>query len=269
MVIPEEIVLPTTPMPRAYTFVRKGNVYITAHCRRAAQAEGRVVYTVVQDLSKRTILGLRCPQHIVTAVRAAEQASRATRHAATDKRDAALAENFRVALLARYPAVPADNVPRIVQHAMQKHLRRVARTGTLDLDKRVQLAVRAHIRHRWTNYEALLRERVDRDHSTVKQRKGTLKTRQSGGRENDKLRAEARALTLDQVNAIERQWTMRSSNHRKEQANDLSRQVSINDPRTSQAPVAGCSKELAIVIDGDNDDCHGDGELAVAPVSTQ
>ncbi|CAK7274862.1 hypothetical protein SEPCBS57363_006381 [Sporothrix epigloea] len=264
MVKPEEIVLSTTPMPRGYTFVRKGNVYITAHCRRATHAEGRVVYTVVQDLSQRTILGLRCPRHIVTDVRVAEQASRATRHAATDKRDAALAENFRTALLARYPAVPADNVPRIVQHAMQKHSRRVARTGTLDLDERVQLAVRAHIRHCWTKYETLLRERIDRGHSTVKQRKGKLKTRQSGGRENDKLRAEARALTLDQVNAIERQWTTGSSNHRKEQANDSSRQTLINDPRTSQALVAGCSTELAIVIDGDSDECRGDGDPAAA-----
>ncbi|CAK7231733.1 hypothetical protein SBRCBS47491_008031 [Sporothrix bragantina] len=274
----EQIVLPTTPMPRGYTFVRKGNVYITAHCRRATHAEGRVVYVVVRNLSQdKTILGLRCPQHIVTAVRAAEQATRTSRHAATDKRDTAQAKTFRAALLARYPAVPADTVPRIVQHAMQKHSGRVARTGTLDLAARVRLAVRAHIRHCWTDYEALLRERRSKETSKTKTGKGKTRRRKNGGKENERLRAEVRALTVERVDAIEREWagglpiqeeaktTKEKRKHgqtklkKKAAQTTRVRSTAETRPTRRQPAVAGSKKETAIVIDSDDDgeDDHG------------
>ncbi|CAK7239608.1 MAG: hypothetical protein STHCBS139747_001039 [Sporothrix thermara] len=244
----EPVVFPTTPMPRGYTFVRKGNVYITAHCRRATHAEGRVVYVVVpegaprNDSGKRAALGIRCPKHIVTSVRAAEQATRDTRHAATDKRDAAQAEQFRAALLTRYPAVPADTVPRIVQHAMQKHAGRVARTGTLDLAARVRLAVRAHIRHCWTDYEALLRARqdsiaggagsADKAAKCVRKKSSNKNDRNGGrrGKENERLRAEVRAMTGKGT----------------AKAAPAARNLRL------QPVVAGSKKETAIVIDSDD-----------------
>ena len=289
----EPVVFPTTPMPRGYTFVRKGNVYITAHCRRATHAEGRVVYVVVpegaprNDSGKRAALGIRCPKHIVTSVRAAEQATRDTRHAATDKRDAAQAEQFRAALLTRYPAVPADTVPRIVQHAMQKHAGRVARTGTLDLAARVRLAVRAHIRHCWTDYEALLRARqdsiaggagsADKAAKCVRKKSSNKNDRNGGrrGKENERLRAEVRAMTVDRVNTIERQWAGGSPEEGKQgQGRTRKRKLQEAEPKgkrtcTTQgkgtakaAPaarnlrlqpvVAGSKKETAIVIDSDD-----------------
>ncbi|CAK7216019.1 hypothetical protein SEUCBS140593_002729 [Sporothrix eucalyptigena] len=185
----EQLVLLTTPMPKGYTFVRKGNVYVTAHCRRATHAEGRVVYVVVSPSKAKTVLGIRCPQHIVDAVRATERTSREARHAATEKRDDALAATFREALLDRYPHVPPDTVLRIVQHAMKKHAGRVARTGTLELATRVRLAVRAHIRHCCTDYDALLREKLEAGEGA--QKKSKKKTKR-GGKENQKLRNEVR-----------------------------------------------------------------------------
>ncbi|CAK7266040.1 hypothetical protein SEPCBS119000_001817 [Sporothrix epigloea] len=244
----EEIVLPTTPMPRGYTFVRKGNVYITANCRRATLAEGSVVYTVVQDLSRHgTVLGIRCPHQIAAEVRAAERASRAARHAATDKRDAALAATFRSALLARYPAVPVDIVPRIVEHAMRKHAGGVARTGTLDLEERVQLAVRAHIRHCWTDYETQLRELGSQGDSRGKAKKGKPRRKQNRGRENDKVRAAVRALTVGQVNAIERQWATSTDHGRDGAGTRKEEQAAIDALETTHAS-AGSSMELAIDV---------------------
>ncbi|CAK7214982.1 hypothetical protein SCUCBS95973_002321 [Sporothrix curviconia] len=297
----EQVVLPTTPMPRGYVFVRKGNVYITAHCRRATHAEGRVVYLVVRDLAKsKTVVGIRCPQHVVAAVRAAEQATRTARHAATNRRDAAQAEAFRAALLARYPAVPADTVPRIVQHAMQKHAGRVARTGTLDLAARVRLAVRAHIRHCWTDYEALLREgRGENTTSTMsKEKNGKGKKKRSkkhAGNENEKLRAEARALTVGRVNAIEKEWARGVScvpgldKKKAEKAKrklgetrekGLTRKTTLDKTkaaattttraRRQQQKTAGSKKEMAIVVDSDDgedeedeDDDDGDSDYDV------
>ncbi|KAL1892003.1 hypothetical protein Sste5346_007347 [Sporothrix stenoceras] len=193
----EVAVHPRTPMPPFYTFVPKGNVYVTTNCRRKTHQAGQTVYVVT--LHKKD-LGLRCPTTIVQAVRAAEKATRAARHDATAKRDAALAATFKKALLARYPKVPADTVPEIVQHALKKRQRRVARTSTLDEDQRVQLAVRAHIRHRWTDYDKILREG-----DKIKGRKSEKKGKRGHDR-TQRQRREARAAIMGRVDAIEREW---------------------------------------------------------------
>ncbi|OAA63526.1 hypothetical protein SPI_03689 [Niveomyces insectorum RCEF 264] len=73
----EPLVSFRTPMPPGYCFVRKGNVYITAHCRKATKAAGQTVYVVTNgggdgdDARPRptndarrphVVLGLRCPR---------------------------------------------------------------------------------------------------------------------------------------------------------------------------------------------------------------
>lgn len=197
---------PSAPMPKGYTFVSKGNVYITAHCRSATYAANKPLYVVTKKTgparsSKGSVLGLRCPIYIAKAVREDERASRSTRHEATAKRDDALASAFKDALLAAYPETPRDRVPQIIKHAMTKKQGRVARTGTLELDQRVRLAVRAHIRHCHTNYEDLLRGKA-KDGSEEREGKHTKpKDGQHGI-----SREEARRQTLEQVDAIERAW---------------------------------------------------------------
>ncbi len=222
MATDEPVVLDSTPMPRGYTFVRKGNVYVTAHCRRATHEAGRTVYVVVgtdkgrpktakaakaAKPAKPAPVGLRCPAAIVAAVRAAERDSRTARKAATGKRDAALAAAFRDALLAAYPAVPRAMVPQIVQHALVKRERRVARTTTLGLAARVRLAVRAHIRHRCTNYEALLRGIPDGANGA----NGAKDAKHAKDSTRDEAREGARAQTLAAVDAVERQWAGRAA----------------------------------------------------------
>ncbi|ERS98541.1 hypothetical protein HMPREF1624_05326 [Sporothrix schenckii ATCC 58251] len=205
----EVAVHPRTPMPHGYAFVPKGNVYVTANCRRQTHAAAKTVYVVARD---KNVLGIRCPTGVVDAVRAAEQATRAAREAATAKRDAALAATFRAALLAAYPALPpGTTADEIVQHAMTKHAGRVARTSTLSEAARVRLAVRAHIRHRWTDYETMLREaEATNDRKERRKRNGTGRKRD--GKLQRRRRAEARAQTVGRVNAIEREWAGKSRN---------------------------------------------------------
>ncbi|EPE04005.1 alanine and arginine rich protein [Ophiostoma piceae UAMH 11346] len=202
----DTVVHPSAPMPKGYTFVSKGNVYITAHCRSATYAANKPLYVVskkagtARSASKGGVLGLRCPIHIAKAVREDERASRSTRHEATAKRDDTLANTFRDALLAAYPDTPRDMVPQVVKHAMTKRQGRVARTGTLKLDQRVRLAVRAHIRHCHTNYDALLR-------GTDKDKQPKLK---KGQPQAGVSREEARRLTLGQVDRIEHVWAAKA-----------------------------------------------------------
>ena len=141
----EPTVLITDPSPPGYRFLAKGNVYITANCRRLTRAADKTVFVVLGTDGKTTI-GIRVPRDIVTSVLDAERQTRQTRAEAVRKRDDATAQEFESAVLSQFPQVPRDVVPRIVAHALVKRKKRVARTGTLDLENRVRLAVWAHVR---------------------------------------------------------------------------------------------------------------------------
>lgn len=72
---------------------------------------------------------------------------------------------FARAVQERYPRCPADAATEIAEHACRKHSGRIGRTvaaKALSVEA-VDLAVRAHVRHRHTNYDAHLMAGWDRD----------------------------------------------------------------------------------------------------------
>ncbi|KAK8036130.1 hypothetical protein PG993_008744 [Apiospora rasikravindrae] len=154
----EPVVKVSSPVPGGYVFVPKGNVYITANCRRLTQAAHFPVYAVINH--KRQSVGIRVPASIHARVLADERASRADRVSAVEKRDAALEKQFRDAIVRQFPQTPAASVPLVVQRAMLKGSRRVGRTGKLDIETKAKLAVRAHIRHTHTSYDGMLRAKT-------------------------------------------------------------------------------------------------------------
>ncbi|KAK7906372.1 hypothetical protein PG985_016378 [Apiospora marii] len=154
----EPVVKVSSPLLKGYVFVPKGNVYITANCRRLTQAAKRTVYAVINH--RRQSIGIRVPAAIHAQVVQDERASRADRASAVEKRDAALEKQFREAILKQFPKTPAASVPLVVQRAMLKGSRRVGRTGKLDIETKARLAVRAHIRHTHTDYDGMLRAKT-------------------------------------------------------------------------------------------------------------
>jgi len=98
---------------------------------------------------------------------------------AKDARELAKA---RAALLALFPAMPAADVERVLDHAFRKGSGRVGRTGGHSIERRASLAVGAHIRHEYTEYDGLIAE---------------------VGRE------EARKRIRDQLERIKQRWTGR------------------------------------------------------------
>ncbi|KAJ4292099.1 hypothetical protein N0V88_005726 [Collariella sp. IMI 366227] len=139
------------PLPQGYTFVPKGDVYITKHCRKQTHEAGKTLFVVVDKNNKP--VGLRCPTHIHAAVMEQNKATAAARAAAMQKRDAAIEENFEEAILKVFPTIPKTEIGSIVKHTAKKGARRVGRAGTVPLEERVELAVRAHLRHVHTDYE--------------------------------------------------------------------------------------------------------------------
>ncbi|KAB2574159.1 hypothetical protein DBV05_g7153 [Lasiodiplodia theobromae] len=150
------------PVRPDYVFVKKGDQYITRHCRQLTKEMGKDLFVVVDD--KRRSLGLRVPKHIHSTVLAADAATKADRLAATAARDSRLLANARSTLLRLYPATPADAVDDIVAHTFRKHSGRVGRAGDMELDEKVTLGLRAHVRHKYTDYDRLMRhEGLDKD----------------------------------------------------------------------------------------------------------
>jgi hypothetical protein len=96
-----------------------------------------------------------------TEVRAARSLRRAEREAELDQTYVA---EFARAIRRQYPACPSNRESEIAEHACRKYSGRIGRTGdakTLE-PSAIELAVRAHVRHRETEYDSLLARGCER-----------------------------------------------------------------------------------------------------------
>ncbi|MCJ1393341.1 hypothetical protein MMC18_006214 [Xylographa bjoerkii] len=158
----EKLACHTSNIPRGYVFVPKGDVYITRHCRTLTGKLQQTLYVVYDDATCER-LGLRCPANVFEEVNADAVASAPGRRDAVQTKDLRDDRKSRAAIRRMFPRMPIDSAEAILEHGFQKGSGRVGRTTTLDEDQKVKLAVEAHIRHNFTPYETLLRERKDGD----------------------------------------------------------------------------------------------------------
>ncbi|KAL1633279.1 hypothetical protein SLS58_011145 [Diplodia intermedia] len=131
----EREVHPHVPLPPSYVFVKKGDPYITRHCRQLTKETGKDVYVVVDHHTRRP-LGLRVPHHIHTTVLAADAATKAARAAATAARDAKLLAAAHSTLLRLFPRAPPAAADAVVAHAFRKRSGRVGRAGDVGLEEK-------------------------------------------------------------------------------------------------------------------------------------
>lgn len=157
---PETSVGPNAPMPKGYAFLPKGITYKTLHCRELTHEAGKILYVV---MDKKKTLGLRAPKNVVAQVHTQAKETLSTRRATVQKRDASDLAKADSELRSLFPKVPAAERELILRHGFKKHSRRVGRTASLPLQKKVMLAAIAHVRHKHTEYDALLRAGEARD----------------------------------------------------------------------------------------------------------
>lgn len=155
-------------MPQGYGFLAKGIAYKTLHCRKLTRESSKPLY-IVQD--KNTTLGLRVPKYIISQVYAKANETLATRRAATSKRDAADMTKTAASLTLQFPRMPESEISLVLQHGFKKPSGRVGRAGSLPVEKKVILAVIAHMRHKHTEYDTLLRNGTNRDEARSQTRK--------------------------------------------------------------------------------------------------
>lgn len=157
----EPVVSPSTPMPKGYILVKKGDVYVTKYCRKLTHDSGSQVYIVQSE--KRITLGIRVPRTIHSQVLTLNTATKAARTAAVAKKDEALETKTHAELLRLYHRIPKERISMILKHTLKKNSGRVGRNKELSLTEVVDLAVRAHIRHKFTDYDAMLGRGVSKE----------------------------------------------------------------------------------------------------------
>ncbi len=87
--------------------------------------------------------------------------------------DAEYVRRFAEATRTRFPVAPVGVENRIAEHACEKHSGRIGRTAAAkDFDiEAIELAVRAHVRHCFTQYDSLLSRGTEREFARAAVRK--------------------------------------------------------------------------------------------------
>ena len=85
-----------------------------------------------------------------------EAATASTRHDTIATKDGKQRSEAREMMFKMFPRIPDKEAEVILNHGFEKRSGRVGRTSKLEDDEKIELAVRAHIRHRFTKYESLL-----------------------------------------------------------------------------------------------------------------
>lgn len=145
-------------LPEGYSYVPRGDRYITRRCRQRTEEAKRVIYTVINaQNTKLGPIGLGVPTDILKIVKLKEQETREQRAASLAQHDAHLETMFTKVMMKMYPKIPEISIPRVIQTALKKGEGKVGRTTRLGMQEKVYFAVRAHIRHFFTDYDAILR----------------------------------------------------------------------------------------------------------------
>ncbi|KAI4153741.1 MAG: hypothetical protein LQ340_002130 [Diploschistes diacapsis] len=103
-------------------------------------------------------LGLRCSVDVFEEVTEKASSSAQYRKDIVEARDRRDIDNARTALMHLFPRIPIAVAEAILLHGFEKGSGRVGRTGTIESDEKVTLAVIAYARHNFTPYEEHIRE---------------------------------------------------------------------------------------------------------------
>ncbi|PGH17033.1 hypothetical protein AJ79_01417 [Helicocarpus griseus UAMH5409] len=174
--------------PPGYTFIPAGNPKFTNACKEMCRKDGLQVFAVsttphqrMHDLSQQVHrIGYHFPSVVVATIcmekglflsstgkvvpyQAGSSSHFSTRAWGQEKRtDSEQSQNTinaeaRDAIKDLFPNIPTKDLNRIIKTAFQKGKRKVGTAVELPLARRAQLAVVAHIRHVYTDYDRLLR----------------------------------------------------------------------------------------------------------------
>ncbi|KAE8147101.1 hypothetical protein BDV25DRAFT_40453 [Aspergillus avenaceus] len=167
--------------PPGYTFIPAGNPQLTSACKELCRKDGSKVFAVTttphmhtHNLSQHVHrIGYHFPSAIVATVcmdfglylTSTGKAmpfqdssnSKSHQHTNSDVSQITINTEARDVLKDLFPNIPNNDLNQIIKTAFQKGQRKVGTAVELPLARRAQLAVVAHIRHVYTEYDRLLK----------------------------------------------------------------------------------------------------------------
>ncbi|KAL4868188.1 hypothetical protein BDV12DRAFT_170221 [Aspergillus spectabilis] len=166
--------------PPGYTFISAGDPHFTTACKELCRRDGLKVYAVSttphmhnHGLSQHVHrIGYHFPSAVVAtvcmdrglyltatgkAVSFYRMGNEASRKHADSISQITINTEARDVLKDLFPNIPDNDLNQIIKTAFQKGQRKVGTAVELPLARRAQLAVVAHIRHIYTNYDRLLK----------------------------------------------------------------------------------------------------------------
>ncbi|KAL4905688.1 hypothetical protein BDW74DRAFT_184847 [Aspergillus multicolor] len=169
-----------TKAPPGYTFISAGDPHFTATCKERCRRDGLKVYAVsttphlhAHGLSQHVHrIGYHFPSVVVAevctssglyltgtgkAVPLQSLGHETSRKHADTESQITINTEARDVLRDLFPNIPDNDLNQIIKTAFQKGQRKVGTAVELPLARRAQLAVVAHIRHIYTNYDRLLK----------------------------------------------------------------------------------------------------------------
>ncbi|KAI4109602.1 MAG: hypothetical protein LQ339_001715 [Xanthoria mediterranea] len=168
-----------TEAPRGYTFVPAGDPKLTSKCKELSRAQSVKVYIVSTSrtgfLSEQVgRVGYHFPNAIVdqacrllgvklaksgSVVFEQESGRRSTRHTKPNVQTNQAKGKHKATSAIRelFPRIPEKDVQQIVARAFRKGTAKVGTATDQPFIRRVHLAVGAHIRHMYTDYDSLLK----------------------------------------------------------------------------------------------------------------
>jgi hypothetical protein len=160
-------------VPTGYARLPAGSAFATRLAKKLATESDRVVY-IEMKRSKRGgyshAVACWVPEGILPEVKRVEQETQerraATRKAAElsrARRHGRELGRLTVRLGVLYPGMPEGERQEVVRRAFEVGSGRVGRTTRIEEDKRLELAVIAHVRHQHTHYDERLMAGEDRE----------------------------------------------------------------------------------------------------------
>ncbi len=156
-------------IPDGYVEFETGDAYLT---RKVKQMANRVFIRMKRHkrLKVSRPVGILAPADVVVAAREeaaqtaeARQKKRAAGAASRQRKEAKTRNTVKQRMLELYPMMPSDEAEEITEHAFEVGSGRVGRSSMVELDGKIELAVRAHVRHSHTDYDRLMDEGWDRE----------------------------------------------------------------------------------------------------------
>ncbi|KAF3385213.1 hypothetical protein F1880_002039 [Penicillium rolfsii] len=169
--------------PSGYTFIPAGNPLLTTSCKERCRKDGLQVYAVsttphmgTHNLSQHvhrigyhfpsTVVAAACSElglYLTSSGKAVPFHTLGTlqENPAADSEVDQITINTeaRDAIRDLFPNIPDNDINQIIKTAFQKGQRKVGTASELPLARRAQLAVVAHIRHLYTDYDRLLKQK--------------------------------------------------------------------------------------------------------------